>query len=1140
MKLEHLRIEQLPGLSESFVLQGLSEGVNLVIAPNAFGKSSLVRALRYLLRAPQRGDPPVSLDADFTDGVDTWHVTRTGSHIQWQQNGKTTVRPALPTADELGRYWLSMESLIVADTQDKQLASELMRDLRGGFDLGAARISLGKQHGTKELRELNSAHTALRDAENDAKQLMDEEARLPDIELAIEQARHAEGFCKHIETAQRLAETIRKRTISQTKLEAFAPGMEAIARIEPDALDTLNDRIDATRTEVRDRQRACDDAVATLKEIGLSSAEIVQAETNLTAALAKLNSLRSAHDQLERHETDAARHSVRLREASQALGGGEMPHLNHEKLQLAEGFAASLLKSESEARELATQIELAGEAPAGEFIRQHEQGVEALREWLNAAPSQISAGPAKWALAVAFVAALASLGASALDPVFSMVGIVVSLVGIGIAWWRLGAKQDTSGQQDAEKHFGQTGLNIADWDTHSVREALKSLEVELDQLHAMRSRAEGGSKLRLQLEGAQKALQEKETKRAQLAEEIGFDPTLPLTELDRFIRLAKDWDEASVSLAKSESDIQQSKARMSALAQAVSDLLRSWQVEASNDINVLAAEVDKFQERLRSAKAAAQTLHTAQEGLRKLEVEIKQQESDRTGLYQRASIENGDYEEFSRRLKQRDAWTDIRKQLEAAETLEAQDLEALNGEEDLIELAMNQKTDQLASLHAEYKRIAETRDDRIKQHTQIKTRIEQAEASSRMQTAVTEVAERRVDLERKRDQQLLSDATDLLLDDVESAYTSEHQPQVLSEADRLLLQVTAHQFSLKLSDKGEFEAIDERQKARRNLDELSTGTRMQALLAVRIAWVRHRQAGALNLPMFLDEALTTSDEQRFMDIAKTLEQLASSAGTQVVYLSARQGESALWEAAIGDALNCIDLLRERDDARSEQSHGFPLPSRQATPKPKGNPEDYAKALVVPSIDPHKDAGEMHVFHLLRDDLDVLHRLLDLHRISTVGQLESLLEHAPSSVGEAEAQARLHNRCRVARMWVLAWRQGRERTLSIADMEASGIISDTFLPGVRSLLESADVKGNAKLLLTALGTRKLKGFHAKTIEALADWMRTHRHIDDHPQLTSQQRQQRVMREFASEEEDSLRDVSGCLDWLEAGLETDTEE
>ena len=66
MKLTSLTIRTLPGITPGFVLDDLSQGVNLVTGPNAVGKSSLIRALRYLVGGVQRTDPPaLALEAVF-------------------------------------------------------------------------------------------------------------------------------------------------------------------------------------------------------------------------------------------------------------------------------------------------------------------------------------------------------------------------------------------------------------------------------------------------------------------------------------------------------------------------------------------------------------------------------------------------------------------------------------------------------------------------------------------------------------------------------------------------------------------------------------------------------------------------------------------------------------------------------------------------------------------------------------------------------------------------------------------------------------------------------------------------------------------------------------------------------------------
>ena len=61
MRLKRLKIKTLPGIEPGFTFEPRGAGINIVTGPNAIGKSSLARALGYLLRGGQRDDPPRSL-----------------------------------------------------------------------------------------------------------------------------------------------------------------------------------------------------------------------------------------------------------------------------------------------------------------------------------------------------------------------------------------------------------------------------------------------------------------------------------------------------------------------------------------------------------------------------------------------------------------------------------------------------------------------------------------------------------------------------------------------------------------------------------------------------------------------------------------------------------------------------------------------------------------------------------------------------------------------------------------------------------------------------------------------------------------------------------------------------------------------
>ena len=74
MYLRRLRIHSLPGIEPGFAFEPASDRVNIVTGPNAIGKSSLARALRYLLAGVDgRNDPPdLHLEAELTSDTTEW------------------------------------------------------------------------------------------------------------------------------------------------------------------------------------------------------------------------------------------------------------------------------------------------------------------------------------------------------------------------------------------------------------------------------------------------------------------------------------------------------------------------------------------------------------------------------------------------------------------------------------------------------------------------------------------------------------------------------------------------------------------------------------------------------------------------------------------------------------------------------------------------------------------------------------------------------------------------------------------------------------------------------------------------------------------------------------------------------------
>ena len=131
----------------------------------------------------------------------------------------------------------------------------------------------------------------------------------------------------------------------------------------------------------------------------------------------------------------------------------------------------------------------------------------------------------------------------------------------------------------------------------------------------------------------------------------------------------------------------------------------------------------------------------------------------------------------------------------------------------------------------------------IERRAEITTRLTDAGKDHRLSQARAILDNAKAILEDKREEAWLFEATEVLLDDVEQTYQTEHVPPTLKRAQDLFKSITHNAFKLQLEKDGKFTAQDLRQNARRDLKQLSSGTRMQLLLALRLAWIEAQEQG---------------------------------------------------------------------------------------------------------------------------------------------------------------------------------------------------------------------------------------------------------------------------------------------------------
>ena len=1232
MHLRKLAIHSLPGIEPGFTFEPPDTGINLVTGPNAIGKSSLARALQYLLASHGTDPPALSLEAEFDSGDARWQVSRNGNQIVWRHNGEAASRPMLPGADRIGLFRLSVENLLDdSDANDRALAERLRRELHGNFDLGQPRIEIGRRFAVHEARILADAGKARRRVESEYADLQRQEAELPALERRIDTAVAASVRREHLDQALRLDDAIDVRKDRESALQRFPPDMDCLRGDELEQLEENEKRALRLNEELRDRQRDLETAEASLERTGLAQA--TPAPEEVRAAEERLRQLDKKCVERETAQTAVTDTGATLRDVLAHFNpGGEPPRLDADAFRRAEDIAGPLIATRQRRRELQEQLALAGEAPEAADVERQRDGAEALRAWLAGDAARSGRVPASTKIArfVSWVAAavvvFVAIAAFIQGAPVAFAGAMAALIAFGLALFLLRGPRTTapSPTDAAMRRFGETGLAPPpQWDEHAVRGYLRDVvEVRLNQLTLQQARAAISERIRHQIEDTDADIARLEEARTALAGEIGFDPRLPVAEFQRFVHLCSDWDKARGENVRQRARFDLLDREIADTASLVREFLRPWRATdapgledpAGNpDLVLLRGAFDDLRARIDAARDVQDDIRAIRTNIQSLRQRIDEIDSAIDSLFAQAGVAPHDRAALAHRIEQLPQWKEASAALHQANTEEAVVRARLAEQPAFVALADEgerarlQADLQTATIEAgEHTRL-------IQLQAEVRTRLNDAGADGKLEQAAAEESRARQALEDKRDEALLAVATKTLLDDVERAFEAEHEPAVLRRARDVFADVTARAFDLRLRSDGTFVAYDVRQEAARELAELSSGTRMQLLLALRLAWVETQEQGGEALPLFLDEALTTSDEERFAVMALSLERLAGGSdggrgrtgnaagdmddargrsgkavgdvdddgngtwledgtgagtadriggevaaeyrveagagvrtgnrievgmgggrGRQIFYLSARRHEPALWAQATGTRPAVIDMAAVRFPSEASAPEDYRVEAPPTFPAPNGrSAESYASLLgVPPRVDPHRPGGGIHLFHVLRDDLALLHSLMDTWRIGSLGQLEVLLasDAARTALPGGDLQRRLRQRCRVVRTWVELWRQGRGRPVDRGVLEQCPAVSARFVDQVAEL--AARVRGDGEALVVALRAGEIDRFRSRKSDELEQWLADAGYTDDQERLNDADRRRLTLQRAAPATGADADDVNRVVDWLEA--------
>ena len=1137
MIIEKIAINRLPGIDQPFEIDAPGHGIHVVFGPNGIGKSSVCRAVEGLYWEDRGSSTQTWVRGEFEWDGETWSVEREGPSIRWTRGDGEQASPNLPLSHNHPYFFLKLRDLIDSSSESAaEIALEIRRQMSGGFDLNeiASDLFTPVTHHLKRRRR-NSYQEAMVDvqqAEIEQAGLQRRVDRLEQLETQLEEVKDAAARLPHIRRAIGLSHRRRELAEVVKQLREFPETLPKLIGTELDAVRERQERLTELEERARDFERKLEEARARKEESGLS-APLDEAE--LEAWRDRADELGRIELALEaaKTERDASRKSLAM--ALRSVGGEhiESAALNlHEHTELFEFLRAS--------QSLKTQVGVVRErlrllegSNASDDTPEHNERdidrfrhlADSMRNWLRTPqPQSLSVrlrGRWPWFLS-AIAMLLAGVGlACFFDP--SSASIAITGTGVGLAAMGAGIgltamfagyeHRSNRWEQAARAAFEELGLaEPAQWNASTVASELSSLETRIAELEASLERARDHNVERNSLQNQLDGLAEQElgfeSQRQELQAALGLESLPPDAELVDFARALDQ-----LRLARSECEYKTGKVQS----------LESRHTECLTElVEILERYGELSPERAAPAKARMHNLAKRNTRLLQgLEAErstsklLEQNATDRKAIqlsiqrvYAESGLDEGDSVGLEMLLNALPEFRDLARQRERLESqidLDRTELEEA-GQAELTEME-GQSLQRLEAKSTD----AELEESRLRRDmADVTAEMEQARRATEVQKRIAVREKARASLQDLRDQALFATAGNFLIDEVEKEYEQTRMPRVFERARDHFSNFTFHNYELRI-EKGNgtprLFAIELRGRKRRDLHELSDGTRVQLLLAARLAFAEEVEQGAV-LPLFLDEALDQSDPQRFEAIVQSLGSVAKDRQRQIFYLTSDPLDVDRIRNALGNEdrnlVSGIDLGLIRTGSVSV---GGPdalrvTPPPEIPPPGDMSPEKYGVMLRVPAFRPFLGCTQTHMYYVLWDELNLLHDLLT-RGIERAGQWKSVSgspladKLGTRTVGAVEVGLRLD----LLDAFCELWNQGRGRPVDRDTLVDSRAITPRFLEDVADIAK--ELSGDPERLLAVLASRRderLRGFQRRSHDRLLNYLVENEFLDERPILT----------------------------------------
>ena len=500
-----------------------------------------------------------------------------------------------------------------------------------------------------------------------------------------------------------------------------------------------------------------------------------------------------------------------------------------------------------------------------------------------------------------------------------------------------------------------------------------------------------------------------------------------------------------------------------------------------SEISALKAMVDSLIKRFGDALSFQSGIAENRVRLHETQQRLQESKEAITEFWKKVDLEFGNEAELSELVAKLDQWNDLKFSLKYNRKLFAEKREKNPRALEMARLySALDLSDALASLGKEQKELEEKR----VRFGGLRATFDALKFGSSLSNALLKEESAQAELEAFRNEQVASRMIATLAEDLKSESEKQFQPQVLKHASAWLSDITNHRYTLSASKDGFF-ATDTIMAKNFTLDELSSGTRIHLLFSIRMAFITmQEETSGVTLPIFLDELLANSDDDRALAITQAIGNIAQD--RQVFYVTAQRDEVEKLKTIATSEVTVISL---EDLQRNYKVSQNPIKryvyDRNEVPPPLEDYQEYGKTLSVAGPSLWDPIEALHSWHLLADS-EALYGYLKLG-LKHVGQLIS---------AKAAQNPTLYFRLELLKAAQQRSQQGRARTVHLSDLDDPALDLNRgakFWSQIEAVVGGEGCSGGE--LLEAVQDKRIQRFTEGNLEVLSNWLFENRFASD---------------------------------------------